>query len=428
MQRCFLVFSLFLVQVILAQPYVVGYYNVYPVASPWTYKDIPYNRMTHIDLAFYVPDANGNIPVNTSANIDSLVARAHAAGVKVLPSLGGGGSSGTLPGIAGSAAKRATLAHSARLLFATDNFDGVDIDWEFPGQADTANLRLMVTALRDTFNAIGNGKLITLAVNCSDIYGKYYRVERFIDKYDFLGIMTYDITGSWEATTWYNSPLYGDGYGTNWSIKQGMDYWVGRGIPKAKLLTGTPFYGRTFANATGKNQPNKGTGTGTGGYLIYSSIVPLLNSGFYKYHWDTLSQVPWGLSSTNEFITYDDPRSVAVKGRWLVSNGYAGTDIWEISGDLHSGTSYALMDSLYLSMHPPTLVRKSVNGYATGRNLQAMASAGQSGRVRIFDMSGRLIPARDYNKLFLSRLSAGKVLLVETRAADGCISMMRIAR
>ena len=430
MHRRFFVLSVFLVQAVLAQPYIVGYYSVSaPPISTWTYKDIPYHELTHIDIAFYVPAANGTIPVNTSSNIDSLVARAHAAGVKVLPSLGGGGFSGNLSGIAGSAANRAAFAHSARQLLATDNFDGVDIDWEFPGTADTANLRLMVTTLRDTFNAIGGGKLITMAVNCSNIYGQYYRVERFVDAVDFLGVMTYDITGSWEATTWYNSPLYGDGYGDNWSIKQAMDYWSGRGIPKSKLLTGTPFYGRTFANATGKDQPNKGVGQGTGGYLPYNQIVPLLNSGYYKYHWDTLSQVPWGLSSSNEFITYDDPHSIAIKGRWLMSNGYAGTDIWEISGDLHSGSSYALMDSLYLSMHPPTLVRKSAHDHATDKNLPAMVSAAHAGRVRVFDVSGRPIPAGSYGNLLSSRSSAGKVLLVETfGAADGCVEMSRIVR
>ena len=141
-----------------------------------------------------------------------------------------------------------------------------------------------------------------------------------------------------------------------------MDYWVGRGLPKSKLLTGTAFYGRTFANATGINQPNKGAGSGEGA-LTYREIEPMFKSGFYTYHWDSVSQVPWGLSKTNEFVTFDDPHSVAIKGRWLLSQGYAGTAIWEITGDVKTGTQYALLDSLYLSMRTPTLSNEILPKY-----------------------------------------------------------------
>ncbi len=348
-----LCFALLSAQAIHAGPVIAAYYSPW---SQWSYKEIPYHKLTHLYLSFFMPDGNGNMPVDGGIpNIDSLVSRAHAAGVKVLPALGGGGTAPTFAAIAGSAAKRATLAHTTRKFLEKNGFDGLDIDWEFPTLADTAALRLMVSVLRDTLDAMDNGKrgkLITLAVNCGTYYGQFYRLERFIDKYDLICSMTYDMAGPWSGSTWYNSPLYGDDKPDNYSVQAGMDYWAGRGVPKSKLLTGTAFYGHTFKNATGINQPNKGVGSGDGD-LKYQDIVPMINSGFYKYRWDDVSKVPWGLSSTNEFVTFDDPRSVAIKGRWLLDQGYAGTAIWEISGDIHSGSEYKLLDSLYASLHPP---------------------------------------------------------------------------
>lgn len=361
-------FTLLLAHAIGAGPVIAAYYSPW---SEWSYKDIPYGKVTHLYLSFFMPDGNGNMPLGGNANIDSVVSRAHAAGVKVLPALGGGGTAPTFASIAGSAVKRATFAHTARKFLEKNKFDGVDIDWEFPTLADTAGLRLLVSVLRDTLDAMGKGKLITLAVNCGTYYGQFYRLERFVDKFDLICSMTYDMAGPWSSSTWYNSPLYGDGKPDNYSVKAGMDYWVGRGVPKSKLLTGTAFYGHTFKGATGINQPNRGVGSGDGD-MKYRDIVPLINSGYYKYHWDDVCKVPWGLSGTNEFITFDDPRSVAIKGRWLLEQGYAGTAIWELTGDIRSGSKYELLDTLYSTLHPT-----AVTGIIPGVRQEEAFAAGK---------------------------------------------------
>jgi hypothetical protein len=111
-----------------------------------------------------------------------------------------------------------------------------------------------------------------------------------------------------------------------------------------------------------------------------------------------------------------------------MSNGYAGTDIWEISGDLHAGTSYALMDSLYFSKHPTSAVQ---SGRKNSRPITAASLRsleGLFGNLRVFEANGRMLPGHESSMALSSSLHAGKVLLVETRSLDGSVALSRIVR
>src|SRR5262249_56123999 len=53
---------------------------------------IDFNKMTHLNLAFAKPDDNNDWNMGASdGDVAALVGAAHAAGTKVLASLGGGG-------------------------------------------------------------------------------------------------------------------------------------------------------------------------------------------------------------------------------------------------------------------------------------------------------------------------------------------------
>jgi hypothetical protein len=86
------------------------------------------------------------------------------------------------------------------------------------------------------------------------------------------------------------------------------------------------------------------------------------------------------------------------------------------------------MDSLYFSMHPTSAVQ---SGRKNSRPLTAASLRsleGLSGDVRVFEANGRMLPVRESSMALSSSSHAGKVLLVETRAADGSVSLSRIVR
>lgn len=93
------------------------------------------------------------------------------------------------------------------------NFDGVDIDWEYPNQnggnpADKGNFVWLVRDLKNAFAGTDYTLSATIGAEASVSYPVYYSGIAEISQYlDFINIMTYDFNGSWNDYTGLNSPL-----------------------------------------------------------------------------------------------------------------------------------------------------------------------------------------------------------------------------
>jgi chitinase len=72
-----------------------------------------------------------------------IIHLAHAAGAEVYPSLGGWTLSDPFPAMAASAEARANFAENCVKLIQDYDFDGIDIDWEYPGKL-TANKKTYI--------------------------------------------------------------------------------------------------------------------------------------------------------------------------------------------------------------------------------------------------------------------------------------------
>jgi GH18 family chitinase len=137
------------------RPRLLAYYVSWQ--SDYRADNIPYHQLTHLNHAFILPQADGSllVPAGPPPYLEPpLVEQAHAAGVKVLASIGGYGGSENFPLIARDPRLRATLADNIASFLRTHNYDGVDIDWEFPqDETDRANQNLLIKAIRDNFNS-----------------------------------------------------------------------------------------------------------------------------------------------------------------------------------------------------------------------------------------------------------------------------------
>jgi GH18 family chitinase len=186
---------------------------------------IPYDRLTHINYAFLIPNADGTfVPVVNGWKLQKIVTEAHAAGVQVLISVGGWGWEKEFEAMAADPASRAAFVQNLADFVAEYNLDGADIDWEYPQPGQSAQ---NFVALIEELRAALPDKLLTTAVVAYGTNGDGVPAETF-PLFDFVNVMTYD----------------GPDHGTMAQFNAGLDYWLGRGLPPDKIVMGMPFYSR----------------------------------------------------------------------------------------------------------------------------------------------------------------------------------------
>ncbi len=324
-------------------------------------SEIQYKNLTHICHAFIWPDSTGNLVVNKDYLYPELIKEAHKNGVKVLVSLGGWGRDKGFGPTAADPASRANFISNLVKFCKANNYDGADIDWEYPKKEDSGNLVILAHDLRKAFDKAGI-KYLTAALPSVD-YRDGYDLESLKYYFDWFGIMTYDFHGSWTSHAGHNSPLYSSPGDSCGSIDRSVKYYLEKGIPKNKLCIGMAFYGREF-EASPLYQFSKGLGAS-----IYTASLAKIAEG-WSYHWDAMAELPYIQSPDNKrFISFDDVNSIKYKSFYVLDNDLKGTIVWALSQD-YDGISQPLLESLgrFLLRAPqkapsiPRLVYPVING------------------------------------------------------------------
>ncbi|MGN7875470.1 glycoside hydrolase family 18 protein [Roseateles sp. 22389] len=279
--------------------------------------------------------------------------------LKIVASIGGWGGSDPIFHLAGDPARRAVFAASAqRFLREHPSFDGIDIDWEHPGNNGAANgVQLgsprdgqsyaeLMADLRRALDALtaetGRPYLLTTAVNPMDsIVGKI-NFKDAAKPLDLVFMMSYDFYGMWSPVAGHHTALRSSSAQADDSLERAVRNLETAGVPRAKLVAGVAMYGRGF---TGVDQTRAGaakTGAypgaeGAQGYReIAGRILDAKGQGRVGYQsaWDPVTQ-SWSLyhPKLKLWMGYDDPRAVLAKGRFARELGLAGVFAWELSQD-----------------------------------------------------------------------------------------------
>ncbi|CAI5530994.1 unnamed protein product [Closterium sp. Naga37s-1] len=181
---------------------------------------------------------------------------------------------------ASSPSSRSAFIQSAIALARSYNFDGLDIDWEYP----TGNAALFSALLTDFRAAIeseaassGNPQLLlSAAVSAYEpTIAESYDVPTLNSALDFVNVMTYDLHGSWELITGMHTALE-DLSNPQLSLKGAMAAWVSRGLAPSKAMLGLAMYGRTWtlASASSTGVGAAATGPGQPGSISQCSPPP----------------------------------------------------------------------------------------------------------------------------------------------------------
>jgi len=362
-------------------------YSKYSIINYSFFKPMPNGSITQTDswadenLLFGQHDwANGGYLPNTS-----LIDIAHNNNVKVMVSIGGWTLSDNFPAIANDTTKRTLFASECRRLLETYNFDGIDLDWEYPGYAshngtpaDGVNFTLLVEEIRDSIDALGitTGKDYLLSSCFSADFVKMEIIEwsNLIGKLDMFNLMTYDFFGAWETLSNHNSPLYSPAVGNSAFNIDSAFYYVTQvhAVPASLVNIGVAFYGRSVTGCTGLHQTNSGSPDASTfwedeGSPLYYNIYNKINQ--FTQYWDSQAQVPYLVgNSINTFVSYDNKQSVAKKAEYVINNNARGVIIWELTGDyietsLGSGViaSTPLVDTLnYVLCSVPTFIDENI--------------------------------------------------------------------
>jgi len=324
-----------------AQNFLVGYYPSWNQNS-FTASEIQWDHVTHVVHAFVWPEADGSLGYDSGFWYDNLTQQAHQNNRKVILSVGGAGQSANFSPVTADAGKRTTLVNELVGAVQQHNYDGLDIDWEFPeSDADKNNMVTFISDLHKALNDANPAYLLSMAIPSGDYYGQWFRYDILKLYVDWFNVMTYDYHGDWFDHSGHNAPLYPSPADACGSVDETCTYLSEtRGIAQDKMCIGLAFYGRKF-NTSGLYQSSTG-GDQTYGY---KDIIGLVGNGWTR-TWDDVSKVPYLTNNAaNQLITYDDTTSIRLKSEYIIENNYMGGMIWALGHDQLSTNQQPLMET-----------------------------------------------------------------------------------
>jgi chitinase len=347
--------------VLFAAPWVTGYLPGYTQtgAGEADYMQAAdWEVLTHVVHFSATLNADGSL--NDNANQVSAIKRAkaielaHANNKPILFSVNAW--EDVHKAVLSDPVKRQTLIDQliARL---DEGYDGLDIDLE-PivswGATDNADYETFINDLHAAMQSKSTPLLSKpLLAVAADVRAKHV-LSRLHHKFDQINMMFYNMATHWEEITWHDAALYHGGrtYPSTGGVMSSVDGYIkeliAAGVPREKLGVGLSFEIRIWEG---------GAGTSTGGATApqqtwtsapkewttgtpLESYAQLMDNRYQPeyYRWDEIARMSY-LSIDNDgaendqFISFNDPRTVAEKVQYTKKMQLGGLMIWHLQLD-----------------------------------------------------------------------------------------------
>ncbi len=242
-------------------------------------------------------------------------------------------------------------------------FDGLDIDWEFPGGDDNthpalgkqgiARERIAFTKMMKKLRA----ELDVLQVNETKKYSLSTAMTgspsnntalnwRGVAPYiDYLFLMTYDFAVG-DKRAGHHASFYPPDANSSGVISRVEDV-ISHGVPSSKIILGVPFYGRGWSNVSWSAQD------GIQERASSKAEIPmgyrdLMASHYIRKNYVKQYDVDLGVSflvneKEGKLISFDDAEIIKMKAKWAKNQGLGGIFSWQIG---HDSSDYALTQAM----------------------------------------------------------------------------------
>ena len=310
-------------------------------------------------LAFFslVPTATGDLPMSspgwrawTSPVMDAVIARAHAAGTRVVLSLArfawSAADVAASTSILASPAVRHHLADVVAAEVVRRGVDGVNVDFEPIPVGQAADFTDFVRRLRRDLDDEGPGYQLTVAVtghyDSWDVAGLVARGGA-----DALYLMGYEYAGSWSTVAFSTAPYGGPRYNVATTVQ-----WLLRVVRPDQLIVGVPYYGHLWPTAGPAIHART---LGGGGDLPYPEALRLAQANGIRY--DPVEQSAWSEWEVRDCsacalhwvqLYFDDAPSLAAKWAFIRDEHLLGTGVWRIEDEGTPGAIDAAMRAAFL--------------------------------------------------------------------------------
>jgi chitinase len=329
-------------------------------ADPWADWQTPFSDELSVDG---VGDVAGQ-PI--AGNLNQLAElKAKNPRLRALISLGGWSGSAYFSDAALTDASRKKLVSSCVDLWikgdlpgltegvAKGIFDGIDLDWEWPGSdgnagnvirpEDKHNFTLLAAEFRAQLDKLGRTtrKHYDLTAFLPAAPAKIaagFEGDKIFKYLDFGTVQGYDYHGSWELRTNQQSSIYvpkGAPDNPDFSADNAINAWVKAGAPKNELVLGLPYYSQGWTGITSGGNGRFATAAGAApgvfaaGTEDYKTVKGL--PGFKVYR-DWRAGNSWLFDGTT-YWTYDDPAQLLQKTLYIRAEGLGGAMMWSLDGD-----------------------------------------------------------------------------------------------
>ena len=310
------------------------------------------NQITHINYAF-ANIKDGKVIEGNSFDSETLEKinqlKLVNPDLKILISVGGWSWSKNFSDAVLTEQSREVFANSAIAFMQKHNIDGIDLDWEYPGQIgdnntfrpeDKENFTSILKLIREKLEAIKpKTYLLTIATGANQAYLDHTDMAKAHQYLDFINIMTYDYYTGGSNSTGHHSNLFSSPLNPNGvSSAKAIEEHVNAGIPIRKLVLGVPFYGRWWKGVNSDNNGLYQDSSGERGSYNFKEIEEnyIDKNGFVAL-WDDEAKAPylWNATET-QFVTYENSKSLKFKIDYIKEKKMGGVMFWHLNQD--SGT------------------------------------------------------------------------------------------
>ncbi|KAL4966223.1 uncharacterized protein BDV14DRAFT_199024 [Aspergillus stella-maris] len=349
---------------------VVGYYEGWSMnrlCNDFYPEQIPRGVYTHLNYAFASIDPDTfEILVPSQYEIDMMkrltALKKSDPDLKVFVAVGGwtfndpGPTATVFSDIARSQENQKAFFKSLTSFLSTYDFDGIDLDWEYPvaddrsGRAeDYKNFPVFMANLKDALKGTAGRDGLSITLPASYWYLQNFDIIKLQKHVDFFNIMSYDLHGAWDNNNKFLEPKL-NAHTNLTEITNALDLLWRNKIESEKVVLGMAFYARVFSAANPScmhpgcifaSGGNAGNCSNEVGILLNSEIHGIMQSRGLESTFDKEAAVKILHFDNNQWLSYDDADTFKLKVQFASSQCLGGVMVWAVSHDLPYG-NYSL--------------------------------------------------------------------------------------